>query len=146
MAQPKDNLDAAVARCGRAARLTMRAATAELVIDKFAVMFAVKGIAAGEPSSNPGAEFRVMLRVDAVAAKAAGLPVDRDLDRFIMRHEGALNALLVGADPPFDARGYALRMVLPAETAGDDWVRHLVTRDRYRMSLWELARRSKQCS
>lgn len=145
MARTTNDLPTALIRCARAARLSMRPADAVMVIEKYSLMVAIKGVGNDDPADvvarQRGAEFRVMLRVDAEAARAAGQPTDKAIDRFLMRQEGALNVLLTGDDPPFDPRKLRLSIVLHDATIGDAWVRHIVTRDRYRVSMWEVTRR-----
>lgn len=140
-------LAVALQRIGKKATLSMATASAELVIDKRPVMVAVRGVGNGEPSDaeafKRGASFRVMIRVDAEACASAGLPGGRDLDRWIGVQEQTLNVLLRDWDGrycPMDSKEHRLRMVIAPGTENDEWVRHMVTRDRYRLSLWEVCR------
>lgn len=140
----------ALQRLGRSATLRNTACTSEMVIDRHPVLVAIKGVQAGEASDaeafRRGAQFRVLIRVDAQTALSAGCPGGRELDLWIGRQEQALNVLLCswgGKDAPLDPVRYRLRVVQTPRDTWDGWVTHMATKDRYRLSLWEIHERGR---
>lgn len=82
-------------------------------------------------------DWRVLLRVDAMAAKRGRKATGRDLDRVLQQWERALDALFHQDDAPFDmAQDLQTDDVAP----DDRWASHLVTNGRFRVALWTVGR------
>lgn len=79
--------------------------------------------------ADQGGRFRLAFRVDAVHARAHGLPHDDvALSEWLTQQENALHALFTGRPPVFDG---AHRLAL--DTVDGD---HHATRERFRVALW----------
>lgn len=111
-------------------------ASLELTIDRYQLLVGVKPVTHDERIDKfPGAIAQALLRVDAQAAERMGLAQGQDLDRWLGRQEMALGALVApmeGYRPPFPG----LRLRHQQVQRADPWVSHMVTRDRFRFSLW----------
>jgi hypothetical protein len=116
-------------------------ASAQVFVDGYPVTVACKLLVPSDARYATGGQMLVMLRVDHVTAKAAGLPVDDlALDWLLIQQEAALGALVLtvfdGRAPPFP--GQALRHCFDLNPAGG----HIITKDRFRTALWTIQRRS----
>lgn len=84
------------------------------------------------------AVYQVLTRVDAMAAERLGLLTGRELDRFILKHEDAANALFKpwgGLKPPFHEKHWRVGFDDGAGDPNDPWAAHVITKGRHRISL-----------
>ena len=119
-----------------------KAASMEFLLERFPVTVAVKMITDDERMDKwPGMAVQAMLRVDVSQCGRLGLPVGLDLDRWILKQEDALHALVVpleGQAPPFPGKRLHL---MPVNPSADSWSLHISTsgNGRFRDSKWLVA-------
>lgn len=130
-------------QCGmKAMSEPAKAHVIDVVVERHPVIVAVRGVSADERMDKAGwknAVVQAMLRVDLAACGRLGLETGRELDRWLGRHELAVEALVVprdGYDPPFLGHRLAFQRCSSKEDAA--WVAHMVTAagGRYRDARW----------
>ena len=117
----------------------------EVVVDRHPCMVAVRAVTEDERVDRgwKGAVVQAMLRVDAAACERLDLEKGRDLDRWIMAREAAVEALVKASDgytPPFAGHRLSVQHASPES----DWAVHLAdaANGRFRDSKWLVVRPS----
>jgi len=125
---------------GKAAR-EHGSGSSSIHIDRIGFTVAIKTVDEDTSHDRYGGQaiFNLMIRADAMGADRIGLATGKALDRLIARHESAMGALFI---PWRDlAAPFAGCMLSTDQTfgeIGDRWAPHLITRGRWRMSLWTI--------
>jgi len=129
----------AVRGCGmKAVQEPLKVHVVEVAVDRHPVTVAVRGLNDDERSKIgwERATVQVMLRLDLQSCERLGLEKGQELDRWLMRQEPALGALV----RPFEAYAEPFpghRLAIQQHAPEDAWVSHMVTvKDRFRDSRW----------